>query len=324
MKLILIPVMFVLVVAGFTAVFYAIGGYSTTDINNELESDVNTDTDATQDTINNFFKEEEAISNPEPNTQNISPVIVGPQRNTGKPGGGNGASSFHLWWSPPTLSLKEVSVVLKIENEPDINELYFWALQASFYDINGETSGGAHTGLQWHPNSNGIPFKTINWGGYDGNGQVLSGSESSLAPKTNDPSDPNTKNFNWSAGREYKFRIYETPGVVGAWRAEVQDLSTGKTQVIRDLYGGGDFLGSIAVWSEVFAACDDPSVSVTWSDFTGVTESGSSIDYSAATVNYQTYDNGGCTNTNSYAVSNGIRQTTNTTRTTPQASALSF
>lgn len=252
------------------------------------------------------------------------PVVeAGPQRISGYPPAG--ASSFHLWWGGTGGDLfKEVSATVEVTKQPSVNELYFWALQVSFYDDDWQSTGGAHTGIQWHPDSSGTPFRTVNWGGYDNDGNVLSGSESSLPPKQNDPSDKNTRSYNWSSSRQYRLRVYKIENSSGTWRAEIRDMGTGATTVIRDLYGGGDWLGSPVVWSEVFAKCDDPSASVIWRDFKAIKSDGQSVTYNSASANYQHYNNGGCTNTNSQTTSGGIKQATNTTRTTQQGTTLSF
>ena len=60
-------------------------------------------------------------------------------------------SSFQLHWEVdrglPTVA---VEATLEVDADPAVNELYFWALQASFGD-GSQTFGGAHTGLQWNP-----------------------------------------------------------------------------------------------------------------------------------------------------------------------------
>jgi hypothetical protein len=65
-------------------------------------------------------------------------------------------------------------------------------------------------------------------------------------------------------------------------------------------------LASPVVWSEVFADCDDPSTAVRWSDLTP-----SPI---TTQVTYQSYDDGGCTNTRIELVAGGCIQRTNTAR----------
>ena len=46
----------------------------------------------------------------------------------------------------------------------------------------------------------------------------------------------------------------------GMWRGEVTDLTTGEAVTVRDLFAASPLLGDPMVWSEVFARCDDPSV----------------------------------------------------------------
>ena len=60
----------------------------------------------------------------------------------GDPPSGNGASSFHLWWEVPYGErLTRASVVLEVLEPPQVDRLYFWALQVSFVKPDG---GGAH------------------------------------------------------------------------------------------------------------------------------------------------------------------------------------
>jgi hypothetical protein len=76
------------------------------------------------------------------------------------------------------------------------------------------------------------------------------------------------------------------------------------------------------VWSEVFAACDDPRVVVRWSDLGALTVDRDLISARAVRVNYQAYDAGGCSNTASMLDGDGVIQVTNAERTVPQGSVL--
>ena len=49
-------------------------------------------------------------------------------------------------------------------------------------------------------------------------------------------------------------------------------MALGQTTVVRDLLVDADGLASPLVWSEVFAACDDPSTEVRWSQLNAVDE----------------------------------------------------
>ena len=116
-----------------------------------------------------------------------------------------------------------------------------------------------------HPGST-----AVNWGGYRASGQELHGSDSALRSATG---NPNTRDFSWSPGRPYRLSIERVvaaaggpvPAGVTAWRGSVQDLHSGEDQVVRDLYMEGDSIVGVTMWSEVFARCDDPTVSVRWS-----------------------------------------------------------
>jgi len=260
----------------------------------------------------------------------------GGPREAGPPRSSNGASSFHLIWelapaarAAPPARLVEVSAMLEVVVPPRVPALYFWALQVDFLS-GGRPRGGAHTGLQWNRRYAGN--KAVNWGGYasqEDGGAILSGSVSAL-PGFSD--DPHTLAYSWEPGRPYRLRVFRSPDRPGAWRAEVTDEAAGQTSVIRDLYvdverGAGDdplahYLARPLVWSEVFADCDAPSVTVRWSDLEVVDEAGSRSRPGRVRVNYQTPGEGGCTNTTAAVDERGILQVTNTPRTTPQDAVL--
>jgi hypothetical protein len=176
---------------------------------------------------------------------------------------------MHLYWNmDPNLGpLVEASAVLEVLEAPTVAKTYFWALQASFTDADGTDHGAAHLGLQWyppHPNSG-----AVNWGGYPpqhSNWQVtLTGSESPLPSTTN---DPNTRDYPWQVGVQYRLRIFRSPSQ--GWRATITDLSTGTVDLVRDLWLGGNQLRSLIVWTEWFCERRDPSVSVRWSEFVAI------------------------------------------------------
>ena len=218
----------------------------------------------------------------------------------GYPTSPNRASSMHLRWDPSPPALLEVAVTLEVVEPPSVDELYFWALQASFVD-NGRHIGAAHLGLQWyslHPGST-----AVNWGGYrDGAGELEG--ERSMLPSA--PGNPNTRDFAWRPRTPYRLQI----GGVGDgwWTGSVTDLTTLETTVVRRLRGGGDALANPMVWSEVFARCDDPSVVVRWSDL--------SPRPVHLRPSYQTHVAGGCANTASRREGSAYLQITNVDRDT--------
>ncbi|MBN1319987.1 MAG: hypothetical protein JXA87_04010 [Thermoleophilia bacterium] len=243
----------------------------------------------------------------------------------------NGASSFHLIWESfigpaPHPRLAEVSAVLEVIEPPGVEALYFWALQVDLADDRG-VWGGGHTGLQWNRRYPG--GRAVNWGGYrspEQGGQVLAGTLSSLPGFSG---DPNTLTYAWETGRPYRLRVYRSPDIVGAWRAEVTDLWSGVSTVIRDLLPdagrgvAGSYLTRPIVWSEVFADCEAPSVTVRWSDLTAVDEGGSVVRPEAVRVNYQSPQDGGCSNTTALADENGgLLQVTNVPRLVEQGAVL--
>jgi hypothetical protein len=234
-------------------------------------------------------------------------------RTRGFPPSGNGASSFHLGWRLPAGAghLVSASATLEVLTPPVVEHLYFWALQVAF-----PGAGAAHLGLQWNHRHPG--FGAVNWGGYAADGSLLAGTESPL-PST--PDDPNTRDYPWQPGRPYKLGVHRTEE--GAWRGEATDLAAGDATTVRDLGAAAPHLGDPMVWSEVFARCDDPAVTVRWSEFEVVTDGGEPFAPSALVVNYQSHVEGGCANTTSVLDDRGgVLQITSTERTTPQGAAL--
>lgn len=224
---------------------------------------------------------------------------------SGRPTSSNGASSFHLFWAVPAdEELIEAGVTLTIPELPSVPRLYFWALQVSF-----DTGAGAHLGLQWGADP---PRRTFhaNWGGYRGDGGELDGTES-LLPSSFD--NPNTRDFDWEPGRPHRLRISREPE---GWAGRIDGT------VIRLLSApGGRILGPM-VWSEVFADCDDASVTARWSGLEVVTKSGRRVDVDTVTTNYQDRRSGGCDNTSSSVQGDAFVQTTTTTRSGPQGAVL--
>ena len=234
-------------------------------------------------------------------------------RTRGFPPSGNGASSFHLGWRlPPGAGhLVSASATLEVLTPPVVEHLYFWALQVAF-----PGAGAAHLGLQWNHRHPG--FGAVNWGGYAADGSLLAGTESPL-PST--PDDPNTRDYPWQPGRPYKLGVHRTDE--GGWRGDVTDLTTGDPTTVRDLGAAAAYVGDPMVWSEVFARCDDPPVTVRWSEFEVVTDGGDRFAPAALVVNYQSHVEGGCANTTSVLDDRGgVLQITSTERTTPQGAAL--
>jgi len=236
----------------------------------------------------------------------------GAMRVAGDPPSGNGASSFHLWWEVPFGErLTEVGATLEILEPPDVDRLYFWALQVAFVKPGG---GGAHLGLQHNRRFPGRA--AANWGGYaPSGGGLLSGSPSPL-PST--PDDPNTRDFLWYPGRPYRLTISRSPDLAPpgfyAWRGSIEDLHTGEFTVVRDLYSPGAYLRGPVVWTESFARCDHPPVAVRWSNLHVVDEDDRAIPVTAVSANYQERSAGGCDNTDVEVDASGWLQRTNTER----------
>ena len=214
-------------------------------------------------------------------------------RERGYPRSSNRASSFHLSWRfpPGTPPLVAVAVSLEVIEPPAVNDLYFWALQAGFAD-HGRRFGAGHLGLQWYPVHPG--GTAVNWGGYAQSGGELRGSESALPSATR---NVNTRDFDWRAKTPYELRIDRSEH---GWRGLVNDV------VVRELFADGGELVDVAMWSEVFARCDAPSVAVQWSRLRGWAADGGEHRPHQVVTNYQAVANGGCSNTNSSVVDGSV------------------
>lgn len=236
------------------------------------------------------------------------------ERERGDPTSSNAASSMHLFWDLPG-SFAAASVDLEVIEAPTVARLYFWALQAGFVTA-GHDCGAAHLGLQYHPDY--PDFTAVNWGGYSPLGRVLDGTTSTL-PSALD--NANTRDFAWVQGRPYRLLI-DRGLESGWWRGSVTDVRTGDTVVVRELGSGGTHLRRVMTWSEVFARCDHPSVTVRWSNPVAWEDDGTVHVPALASVNYQQVSEGGCTNTTCYSDSIGWCQRTCQSRLTPPGASL--
>lgn len=224
---------------------------------------------------------------------------------TGRPPSSNGASSLHLVWEVPTAeALVEASVTLIVPALPSVTRLYFWALQVSFPD-----GAGAHLGLQWGADPP-RRLRHVNWGGYAPSGAELSGATSNLPSSF---ANSNTRDYDWEPGRRYRLRISRE---AGGWAGWVDDT------LVRCLDAPGETLQNPVVWSEVFADCDDPAVSVRWSDLELVTRSGRRLPIDSVVAHYQSRRDGGCDNTSSWSDGHAFVQTTNALRGSPLGARL--
>lgn len=232
-------------------------------------------------------------------------LVEGRPRLTGRPPSANGASSFHLVWEVPTgEELVEASVSLVVSALPSVARLYFWALQVSFAD-----GAGAHLGLQWGADPPGR-LRHVNWGGYGASGAELSGGPSNLPSSF---ANPNTRDYDWEPARPYRLRICR---VAGGWAGWVDDM------LVRCLDAPGETVQNPVVWSEVFADCDHPAVSVRWSDLEVVTRSGRRVAVDSVVASYQSRQEGGCDNISSETDGAAFVQTTNAVRRTSSGASL--
>lgn len=228
------------------------------------------------------------------------------------------ASSFHLFWQGVPDHVVRCAATVEVLRPPAVSELYFWALQVSFRSESHQT-GGAHIGLQHHPSYPGAG--AVNWGGYDDVvGGIIEGTTSKLPSALG---NANTRTYAWFPERPYRYEVFRVES--GWWRGTITDMATGVTTTIRDLNGhDADRLGGIMVWSEVFAPCQAPLVAVRWRDFSYETSDGVAGGPGELSVNYQSVQNHGCTNTNVYLDEVGVVQATSVDRVTSQGRLLEW
>jgi hypothetical protein len=226
---------------------------------------------------------------------------------------------MHLRWHLDE-PVRSVAVTLEVLEAPQVDELYFWALQVDWVDERGRPAGGAHAGLQWYPPHPG--GRAVNWGGYGPDGGELEGSSSDLPSSTG---NRNTRDLPWRPGEPHRIEVAPSPvpapGDRPAWRATVSSPSLGNV-VVRDLYGTGRSIAGMLTWSEVFARCDDPPVEVRWSDPEAVDARDDRRPPHVVTVTYQSHADGGCANSDVAADDLGIVQRTSTHRVTRHGTVL--
>jgi hypothetical protein len=254
--------------------------------------------------------------------QRVSATRAERLRTAGEPSSSNGASSFHLFWDLQPEPLIEVAATLEVLLPPSVKRLYFWALQVTFAS-GRRLRGGGHLGLQWNARHPG--GTAVNWGGYvTGSGEQLRGSDSIL-PSVRRIASPNTRDFDWRPGERYRFHIGpggDAPEGLRAWRGTVTHVESGTATVVRDLYVPADTIVSPVVWSEVFARCEHPMVSVRWSGLAARTIAGKIVRPSHVRVNYQARERGGCDNTTVAVDELGLLQVTSVERSVPQGATL--
>ena len=235
------------------------------------------------------------------------------ERVAGPPTSSNGASSFHLFWDVGPEAIRAVEATVVIE-DPVPYRLVFCALQVSPAGGFGRL-GGLHFGLQHHP---GHPAGgAINWGGYHARGGEVDGSALTVPSAMN---NRNTGDYAWRHGRPYRYRIDRSDA---GWRGSITDLDLGETMVVRDLHVDGDRLEAPMVWTESFAHCDDPAMTVRWSDLTIETDAGRRTIRSGR-INHQTVADGGCSNTDWSVDGDAFVQRTSTERTRATGDRLSL
>ena len=235
-----------------------------------------------------------------------TPSAASASRTSGPPTSSNAASSFHLWLDVPVEPLISVSATIEVLEPPQVDRLFFWALQASF-NKGSRKVGAGHFGLQHysrHPGS-----CAVNWGGYFSGGGELPGSDSPLPSAAG---NVNTRDYLWEPNRQYRYRIAPSSG--RGWQGSVTDLGSGQETVVRELHVDADGLTSPVVWTESFAHCDEPGVAVRWSDIEVVTRRGKLVRPGSGTTNYQTVADGGCSNSTFELDSVGVIQRTGTSR----------
>jgi hypothetical protein len=92
--------------------------------------------------------------------------------------------------------------------------------------------------------------------------------------------------------------------------------------VIRELVPGGTHLCSLMTWSEVFARCEQPPVTVRWSNPVAFDDLDEPVRPAEVAVNYQSYGDGGCSNTTAFLDDVGVCQRTGCERLVATGSRL--
>jgi hypothetical protein len=221
---------------------------------------------------------------------------------------------MHAWWAlPQGVRVVAAEADLRIASAPSSGHLMFWAMQAGFAGV--REYGAGHLGLQWW---NRYPNNTAaNWGGYDERGVVLKGTKLAIPDPLN---DGNTGAFTWLPGTTYRLRIDK--GDKG-WRGSIHSPEAGTT-VLRLLHADGDRLSHVVVWSELFCRCDASSVSAVWSNMVAIDSDGATHAIDRVNISYQSYADGGCTNTNQSCDEFGLAQASNTERLQQAPATLRF
>jgi len=213
---------------------------------------------------------------------------------------------MHVFWEGSPTNAHAAETTLRIPQYPAATALYFFALQVSFVGEGGRRYGAGHLGLQWHPAHPGNT--AVNWGGYEASGRELQGSASPLPSAT---SNPNTRDFAWTHGRPYRLRIER---VSDGWQGTIVDVESDHHTIVRTLFANGTRISDPMVWTESFAPCDAPSASVEWSDFRAEAPA-RSVPVTRGRAHYQSFADGGCTNTSTHQRADGTWvQRTNTVR----------
>jgi hypothetical protein len=154
----------------------------------------------------------------------------------------------------------------------------------------------------------------VNWGGYAPAGGELDGSISALPSALG---NPNTRDMVWEPRRPYHLSVTRGPD---GWIGSVDGWP------VRELYAGGAELVDLMVWSEVFARCDDPGVTVRWSGLVARDATGAEHRPDRLAVTYQTVADGGCSNTDVAVAADGrsVEQRTSAPRTVRHGAVLPF
>lgn len=241
-----------------------------------------------------------------------STAAITDTRTTGLPP--TGISAQYLIWPATTAAELEVTItVTTLGNEP--NRVYFLAVP-DIIDNNGTSLAQPPFGLHWNQ-----LFPTghaIYWGGtLKSTGGTLTGTASTLPTAIGSDSH---RNYTWQTGRAYKYRIW-SPNP-GSWRGEITDTVTSATTIVRDLsIPGSTQLRGLIIATQNYNTCQT-GIAARWNDVTFKQANGSTSKPATATVNYTSFADGGCTNTNATENSSGILVTLGTTRTTPEGTTL--
>ena len=184
-----------------------------------------------------------------------------------------------FWELPPAGGpIVAASARLIVEAAPPVDELYFWALQASFTDGSGRRARRRPPGPAVARRRTRAPAPPTGAATRPA-AAILPGSESALPSAHRQRQHPRP-----GGSRACPTALDDRAGAPAAGLGRARSTAPSCAR----LAAGGDRLDGLMVWSEVFARCDDPPVAVRWSGFAAtVADRRGPLARRPCAVNYQ-------------------------------------